>query len=72
MIIKQYIFLGSAPSNKAPLLLHEGKIKHSYPYDWRTKKPVIIRASNQWFFDVNKIKNKAVVSIGFYIMILIN
>jgi isoleucyl-tRNA synthetase len=25
------------------LLLHEAPITHSYPYDWRTKKPVILR-----------------------------
>jgi isoleucyl-tRNA synthetase len=33
---------------------------HSYPYDWRTKKPVIIRASQQWFLDTNAIKSRAV------------
>ncbi|XP_071164030.1 isoleucine--tRNA ligase, mitochondrial-like isoform X1 [Mytilus edulis] len=32
---------------------------HKYPYDWRTKKPVIIRASKQWFVSTNKLKNKA-------------
>lgn len=31
-------------------------IKHSYPIDWRTKKPVIIRASNQWFINTDRIK----------------
>jgi isoleucyl-tRNA synthetase len=34
---------------------------HSYPNDWRTKKPVIIRASQQWFLDTNAIKSRAVV-----------
>ncbi|VEU21124.1 DEKNAAC102041 [Brettanomyces naardenensis] len=29
---------------------------HSYPYDWRSKKPIIIRATPQWFIDVSKIK----------------
>ncbi|GME84426.1 unnamed protein product [Ambrosiozyma monospora] len=24
---------------------------HSYPYDWRSKKPIIIRATPQWFID---------------------
>ncbi|XP_044269730.1 isoleucine--tRNA ligase, mitochondrial isoform X2 [Tribolium madens] len=33
---------------------------HSYPYDWRTKKPVIIRASQQWFLDTDSIKNRAI------------
>ena len=33
-------------------------IKHSYPHDWRTKKPIIFRATNQWFCSVDKIKDK--------------
>lgn len=32
---------------------------HSYPYDWRTKKPCIIRSSMQWFIDTNSLKEKA-------------
>lgn len=35
------------------------KFTHSYPIDWRTKKPVIIMASDQWFIDTAKIKAKA-------------
>ncbi|VDO94599.1 unnamed protein product [Soboliphyme baturini] len=30
---------------------------HSYPYDWRTKKPVIIRTSTQWFIDTSRLKD---------------
>ena len=37
-------------------ILHEHTCVHSYPYDWRTKKPVIIRSSMQWFIDTNKLK----------------
>lgn len=33
-------------------------IKHSYPHDWRTKKPIIFRATNQWFCSVDKIRDK--------------
>ncbi|KAL3275572.1 hypothetical protein HHI36_020328 [Cryptolaemus montrouzieri] len=40
-------------------LLHSCEISHSYPYDWRTKKPVIIKASAQWFLDTNSVKKKA-------------
>lgn len=40
-------------------LLKEENFVHSYPYDWRTKKPVIIRASKQWFVSTAKIKDKA-------------
>ncbi|OAF64606.1 hypothetical protein A3Q56_07681 [Intoshia linei] len=32
--------------------------KHSYPYDWRTNKPVIFRNCKQWFFDIEKVKPK--------------
>ncbi|MHB8167614.1 MAG: isoleucine--tRNA ligase, partial [Sulfuricella sp.] len=30
-------------------LLHEEKLKHSYPHCWRHKTPVIFRATHQWF-----------------------
>lgn len=33
---------------------------HSYPYDWRSKKPIIIRATPQWFIDVSKIKDETI------------
>ncbi|XP_048504759.1 isoleucine--tRNA ligase, mitochondrial isoform X2 [Athalia rosae] len=36
---------------------------HSYPYDWRTKKPVIIRASRQWFINTNALKQQALDSL---------
>ena len=28
-------------------------IEHSYPHCWRCKKPVIFRATEQWFIDVD-------------------
>ncbi|MCG3398839.1 isoleucine--tRNA ligase [Staphylococcus massiliensis] len=31
-------------------------ITHSYPHDWRTKKPVIFRATPQWFASINKVR----------------
>ncbi|KAI4470426.1 soleucyl-trna synthetase [Holotrichia oblita] len=40
-------------------LVHVEDYIHSYPYDWRTKKPVILRASKQWFIDTKSIKQKA-------------
>ncbi|MDD6323481.1 MAG: isoleucine--tRNA ligase [Bacilli bacterium] len=33
-------------------------ITHSYPHDWRTKKPIIFRATKQWFCSVDKIKDE--------------
>ncbi|XP_004699964.1 isoleucine--tRNA ligase, mitochondrial [Echinops telfairi] len=40
-------------------LLKEEELVHSYPYDWRTKKPVVIRASKQWFVNIMDIKPTA-------------
>ncbi len=34
------------------LLLWEGKVTHSYPHCWRCKKPVIFRATTQWFISM--------------------
>ena len=33
-------------------------ITHSYPHDWRTKKPIIFRATTQWFASVDKIRQR--------------
>lgn len=33
-------------------LLKAGTFTHSYPHDWRTKKPVIWRATKQWFASI--------------------
>lgn len=39
------------------------KYTHSYPYDWRAKKPVIIRATPQWFADLHDVKGLALKSL---------
>jgi isoleucyl-tRNA synthetase len=36
------------------LLLAEQKIRHSYPHDWRSKTPIIFRATEQWFIAMDK------------------
>ncbi|MBC1911122.1 isoleucine--tRNA ligase [Listeria booriae] len=33
-------------------------ITHSYPHDWRTKKPVIFRATAQWFASIDKFRQE--------------
>lgn len=43
-------------------ILHTEILVHSYPYDWRTKKPVITRASHQWFINTQDLKERAIVS----------
>jgi isoleucyl-tRNA synthetase len=35
-------------------LFHDHKFMHSYPHDWRSKTPVIFRATEQWFIAVDK------------------
>lgn len=39
-------------------LLHHSKFNHSYPHDWRTRKPVIFRATPQWFASIDKLKTR--------------
>ena len=34
-------------------LLKVSKFTHSYPHDWRTKKPLIQRATDQWFCSID-------------------
>ncbi len=42
-------------------LLHAEEISHSYPHCWRCKKPVIFRATEQWFMslDHKQVKRRA-------------
>ncbi|KAK4191857.1 tRNA synthetases class I-domain-containing protein [Podospora australis] len=44
-------------------IIKTGKYTHKYPYDWRTKKPIIIRATAQWFADVGSIKEPALAAL---------
>ena len=50
------------------LLLHTEEIEHSYPHCWRCKKPVIFRATEQWFVSMDsqglRQKGLAEVDIG--------
>ncbi len=44
-------------------LLSVKEIVHSYPHDWRTKKPVIFRATPQWFCSIDKIRDQLLKEI---------
>ncbi|MFA6796452.1 MAG: isoleucine--tRNA ligase, partial [Bacilli bacterium] len=44
-------------------LLKEVDIVHSYPHDWRTKKPLIFRATPQWFCSISKFRQEALDEI---------
>ena len=35
-------------------LLAKGTLRHSYPHSWRSKAPVIFRATPQWFVAIDK------------------
>lgn len=54
--------IGTRLANNGHLL----KLKfmnHPYPHDWRTKKPVIYRATLQWFVGLNQAKNKILAQV---------
>ena len=38
-------------------------ITHSYPHDWRTKKPIIFRATEQWFASIEALKGQMMEQI---------
>lgn len=44
-------------------ILFSDTLTHSYPLDWRTKKPVIIRASEQWFINSSELKDRAMFEV---------
>ncbi|MCQ3035892.1 MAG: isoleucine--tRNA ligase [Bacilli bacterium] len=44
------------------LLKHE-TFTHSYPHDWRTGKPLIFRATSQWFCSIEPIREKLLEQI---------
>ncbi len=52
----QFVFKANASVieilKKNNALIKEEKVKHSYPHCWRCKKPVIFRATEQWFISV--------------------
>ncbi len=56
-----------AAMQEAGTLVAKGKLTHSYPHSWRSKKPVIFRATPQWFIamdDANRIRAKALEAIA--------
>ena len=48
---------------EAEALLAEQRYEHRYPYDWRTKKPTIFRATEQWFASVEGFRDDALRAI---------
>ena len=73
LVGKEVLYSG----NKAVLKLLEvhgslvsvSTFKHRYPYDWKTDKPIIVRATAQWFANLEQIKEqalKALQGVQFY------
>ncbi len=50
--------------DEAGALIKEEAYEHRYPYDWRTKKPTIFRATEQWFASVEGFRDEALKSIA--------
>ncbi|CAN1164432.1 Isoleucine--tRNA ligase, chloroplastic/mitochondrial, partial [Linum perenne] len=44
-------------------IIMEESYQHKYPYDWRTKKPTIYRATEQWFASVEGFRQAAMDAI---------
>ncbi|MBO7615377.1 MAG: isoleucine--tRNA ligase [Bacilli bacterium] len=44
-------------------LLKHSTFTHSYPHDWRTHKPVIFRATAQWFCSIEPIRDELIKAI---------
>jgi isoleucyl-tRNA synthetase len=64
---------GKSDANEAVLhelrlrnaLLHQENYHHSYPHCWRSKTPIIFRAMDQWFIEIDyaDFRNRALVEI---------
>lgn len=49
--------------DKNGLLLKQEEINHQYPHCWRCKKPIIFRATNQWFASIEGFRKEAIEQI---------
>ena len=47
-------------------LVGSGQVSHSYPHCWRCKKPIIFRATEQWFIsmEANDLRKKSLAAIN--------
>lgn len=53
-----------AALREAGSLIKQEPYLHKYPYDWRTKKPTIFRATEQWFASVEGFREAALEAIA--------
>ena len=65
----QFVFKANAPIieklRETGSLVEQETLQHSYPHCWRCKKPVIFRATPQWFISMDKtgLRKKALEEI---------
>ena len=47
------------------ILIAAGKVTHDYPHSWRSKKPIIFRATEQWFMELEwkEVRKKSLEAI---------
>ncbi|MBF0846988.1 class I tRNA ligase family protein, partial [Streptococcus danieliae] len=45
------------------VLLKQENINHSYPHDWRSKKPIIFRSTPQWFCSIDAFRDELLGAI---------
>lgn len=45
-------------------LVYETKIDHSMAHDWRTHKPIMYRATKQWFINISKVNEQIINSLN--------
>lgn len=67
----QHVYKADAPVvaalTRAGTLLARGKLVHSYPHSWRSKAPLIFRATPQWFIRLDgpeRIRARALEAIA--------
>ncbi|MDX8414360.1 MAG: isoleucine--tRNA ligase [Mariprofundales bacterium] len=66
----QYVFKANAVMvqhlQQCGALLNVSEIEHAYPHCWRCHKPLIFRATPQWFIsmEINGLRDKALQAIG--------
>ncbi|KAF6173666.1 hypothetical protein GIB67_023025 [Kingdonia uniflora] len=59
--LKSFLYITGRNKDQTDILRTR---KHKYPYDWRTKKPTIFRATEQWFASVEGFRQAAMDAIG--------
>ena len=52
----------AADMKESGMLFASENITHSYPHCWRCKKPIIFRATPQWFCSVDSFKDEAIAA----------